>query len=418
VRIIFIAKEYPPYGENFATALFYPRLAQALVARGHVVYVVSQTPGKGQAIAEESGVKIFRVGPSPIRGNPFRRFLYSFNAFRKIVNLASNEPIDVIDAPITFGEAFFVSLQDKIPVVLQTFAFSGMFLETRSHGGVAERASLRVSALLEDISLRRAERIIANSPHTYRYLLERKRIRPDRISLIWESRIDLKEFNFVPSDIRSRRGIGAGVPLILNVGWLQPRKGLHVLVEALQRIGIRFPEALVVLVGRDTPTAPGGGSFRAYLSAHARRFGVVEKMMFIDEYLPRQELVRLYSASDVFVMPSLSETFGWPVIEAMACCRPVVATSTGIAPDLGVSLPTFALIRRDDAVGLADAIVQILDMPRDVRETQARLHRHFVEERFSFERMVDQILEVYDEAAKSRRRKARNLMTRVRGGNG
>lgn len=407
MNIVFLAKEYPPYGLNFASALFYPRLAQALVERGHRVHVISQAPDGRETFQEDHGVTVHRVGPSPRSGSALRRGLYSFNAWRRLTRLAKSERIDLVEASAFFGEGFFCSLWKPAPLVVQSFAFSDMFLTTGSYGGFAEMVSLRISALLEDVSLRRADKIIANSPATYRYVVERKGISKGRVALIWESRIDLDKYRFTPSDIRTSLGISTEALLVLYVGWLQARKGLHILAQALPQILAHVPSAVFVFLGRDTLTAPGGGSFKRFLLNCALGSGISTNVKIIEDFLPEQDLVRLYSACDVFVLPSLSETFGWPVVEAMACSRPVVATATGIAPEMEGASPVFRVVPPGDAEALADAIISVLAVPKEDRERLAASHRRVVEECFSFERMVEQLLKVYQQViaeAKAKRR--------------
>lgn len=334
-----------------------------------------------------------------------RRALYSLNAWRELRGLAKQERVDIVDASVFLGEGFLCGTWKQAPVVLQTHAFSEMFLSTKSYRSLVEMASFLLSALLEDMSLRRADRIIATSPDTYRYVVERKGIPKDRVSLIWDSRIDLDKYRFTPSDIRTSLGTSTEALLVLYVGWLQARKGLHILAQALPQILAHVPSAVFVFLGRDTLTAPGGGSFKQFLLSCAHKNGISTNVKIIEDFLPEQDLVRLYSACDVFVLPSLSETFGSPVIEAMACGRAVVATATGIAPELEGVSPAYVVVPPGDPEALAQAIVKVLSIPREEREALAAGHRQMVEERFSFERMVDQILRVYAEVIAERGRK-------------
>ena len=98
------------------------------------------------------------------------------------------------------------------------------------------------------------------------------------------------------------------------------------------------------------------------------------------------------------MLPSLSETFGWPVIEAMACCRPIVATATGIATELKGMSHVLMIVPLGKPEPLAQAINRLLSMPKEEREHLAANHRQIVEKLFSFRRMVDSILSVYQEA--------------------
>lgn len=397
MRIAYLSKEYPPYGLNFASALFYPKLAGALSQRGHEVHIISQAV-KGKEEHVEEGIYIHRVGPPPKTGSGVTRMRYNLSAWLKLRELVDKYAIEVVDAPITFGEGFMYSFRKQTPLVLQTFAFSDMFLKTKSYNGASERLSFMLSSYLESISLKRADKIIANSPQTYRYLIEEKKITDERVRLVWESRIDLEKFKFTPSDIRAKLGVPSESPLILYVSWLQARKGVHILCDAVPQVIKHLPQALFVLLGRDTDSAPGGGSFKQYIFNSARRLGFLSNIRIIDDFIPEAELIQLYSACDVFVLPSLSETFGWPLIEAMACGRPVVATATGIAPEFDGISRALVVAPPGEPEALAQAIIKLLSIPKEEREHLAASHRQIVEERFSFQRMVDSILSVYEQA--------------------
>jgi glycosyltransferase involved in cell wall biosynthesis len=396
MRIVYLSKEYPPYGLNFASALFYPKLAKALVKRGHEVYVVSQAVN-GKECYEDQGVVVYRVGPTPRYGSGITRMMYNSSAWLKLRELIKKNRIDLVDAPVTFAEGFIYSIFKQTPLVLQTFAFSDMFIETKSYNRFGELVSFWISSYLEDISLKRADKIIANSSVTYDYLVKRKRVSPEKIELILEARIDLDIFRFRKSDIRKRLGIPSNSPLILYVGWLQARKGPHILLKAIPYVLRHFPSALFVYLGRDTNTALKGQSFKKYILETSKQHGFLENVVIIEDFLSTDELVELYSACDVFVLPSLSETFGWPTIEAMACGKPVVATRTGIASELEGLTPGLKVVRPGDAQSLAKAIVEFLTQDSTHKREASLINRRIVEEKFSFEKMVEQIISVYKE---------------------
>lgn len=79
---------------------------------------------------------------------------------------------------------------------------------------------------------------------------------------------------------------------------------------------------------------------------------------------PSQDRLRdLYAACDVFVSASRSEGFGLPILEAMACRTPVVATRTGCAPDVITDGIEGYVEEIEDAVQLAERLAQVLDSP-------------------------------------------------------
>jgi glycosyltransferase involved in cell wall biosynthesis len=118
--------------------------------------------------------------------------------------------------------------------------------------------------------------------------------------------------------VRSRLGITS--PFILTVGDLQPRKNQTGLVAAFADMIRSRPELphQLVLAGKDTFQA---GDVRK-AAAHS---GVADRIHFTG-FVSDAELVQLYNACESFVFPSFYEGFGLPLLEAMACARPVACS--------------------------------------------------------------------------------------------
>ncbi len=122
------------------------------------------------------------------------------------------------------------------------------------------------------------------------------------------------------------RRLGVERPYLLTVGTLQPRKNLLRLFRAMDRLAQAGLPHRLVLAGR-----------RGWLFEPIRR--ELERRMLEGRclwlgYVPDAFLPALYCGADALVMPSLYEGFGMPVLEAMACGTPVVASRAGALPEL------------------------------------------------------------------------------------
>ena len=120
---------------------------------------------------------------------------------------------------------------------------------------------------------------------------------------------------------------------VLYVGGISPHKNLGTLLDAFARLR-RDPtcsDCRLVLVGDYS----GDVFYSAYdeLRQKTKLLGLGEAVHFTG-YVADEDLVHLYSAAEVFVLPSLLEGFGLPVIEAMACGAPVVASRRGALPEV------------------------------------------------------------------------------------
>jgi glycosyltransferase involved in cell wall biosynthesis len=168
-------------------------------------------------------------------------------------------------------------------------------------------------------TLRRAAAVIAVSHSTAEDLNRLFEAAPDRISVIYEAADEV----FKPvADERAgevlRRHDLRG-PFILSVGELRPHKNFERLIEAYAGAGCSNSHDLVI-VGQRYRDYRGPQQITAELS-------VVDNVRFLTA-TSSEDLVALYSAADVFALVSLYEVFGLPVLEAMACHTPVVASST------------------------------------------------------------------------------------------
>ena len=151
-----------------------------------------------------------------------------------------------------------------------------------------------------------------------------------------------------------------GIPdagFILFVGGADPRKNHRVFLESISQCVPALNGRAVVLVG--DAVHPFGDyrqtADRLGLDSHVRCPGRIN----------RRDLQVLYSYADLFVFPSLYEGFGMPVLEAMACGAPVIASSTSALPE--VAGDAAVLVDPEDVEALSRAIVAVLD-DREKRE--------------------------------------------------
>jgi glycosyltransferase involved in cell wall biosynthesis len=144
----------------------------------------------------------------------------------------------------------------------------------------------------------------------------------------------------------------AGVPLILYVGGISPHKNLERLLRAAKRV--REPWHLV-LVG-DYSNDSFFSSYKEVVElSHA--LNIVDRVTFTG-YIPDADLVVLYNLATMLVLPSLSEGFGLPAIEAAACGLPVAASNRGSLPEV---VGEAGLLFDPSSEGeIADAIARLL----------------------------------------------------------
>jgi glycosyltransferase involved in cell wall biosynthesis len=244
----------------------------------------------------------------------------------------------------------------------------------------------------------RGERVIAISQfiasHIHQYYgtgWERVRVVPRGIDL------DI----FDPSKVSPERIIQLsttwrlpdGVPVIMLPGRLTRWKGQPVLIEAMARMRdqLGWEDMRCLLVGSDQ----GRTDYRDELVAQTQRLGLVDVVHIIDDC---RDLPAAYMLADVVVSASTDpEAFGRVIVEAQAMGRPVVASDHGGAKETVIANETGWLVPPGDAMALANAISDVLEMDIDLRKKRADQAILHARSNFSKARMCQETLAVYRE---------------------
>ena len=200
-----------------------------------------------------------------------------------------------------------------------------------------------------------------------------------------------------------RLGIDPDRPTIVFVGRITRQKGLPHLLRACEQL----PADVQVILCAGAPDTPEIKAEVEGLVARLRekRTGVV----WIEEMLPRPELIAVLAASDVFVCPSVYEPLGIVNLEAMAVGLPVVGSATGGIPDVIVDGETGLLVPIDqvqDGTGTpidparfeADLAERLTTLVTDTEaaRTMGQAARRRVEEHFAWQAIAQRTMDVYN----------------------
>jgi glycosyltransferase involved in cell wall biosynthesis len=223
---------------------------------------------------------------------------------------------------------------------------------------------------------------------------------------------------------------------ILLVGRISPEKGIHILLEAFQRLVEEEDSLRLIIIGPDliVPMEVIVNISDSDMVSQLRRFydttvwkrlrtwlknryprrlswlrdttygGVLramvqgkmaERVRFVG-FIPNEDLSRWYREADLLVLPSVYETFGMPLIEAMASGTPVLATRIGGIPEVVDDGRTGILVEPGSSAQLAQGIKSVIH--DDVLLQQMGIEgRRRVVEKFSWEKTVDTLLQYYGE---------------------
>lgn len=238
-----------------------------------------------------------------------------------------------------------------------------------------------------DVAVRNTDHIIAVSQSTSEDLQRLLGVAESKISVIYEAASPL----FRPVDdhqameaVRQRYGISE--EFILFVSTIEPRKNLPTLLEAFRLLLDRYAStAKLVIAGKL------GWLVDDSLAAVERLH--LEQHVVLLQQVPPEDLLYLYNAARMLVMPSFYEGFGLPALEAMACGTPVIVSNVSSLPevvgDAGILVPP------QDAEAIAVAMWRVLSDSHLREEMRAKgVARASC---FSWEKAARETLEVYHE---------------------
>ncbi|MDY6838682.1 MAG: glycosyltransferase family 4 protein [Thermodesulfobacteriota bacterium] len=226
-------------------------------------------------------------------------------------------------------------------------------------------------------------------------------------------------FNGVDVDIAkydyriAKNETGTKPPDLLFVGRVSPEKGVHILIEAVQIVRRSFPKVRLAIIGakgqlpfeyivglsdEDVVSELSffyrqNSSYYDQLVAQVRQLKLETAISFLGK-LPRKDLVRHYHAAKMLINPSLSESFGMTLVEAMAASTPVIATRIGGMTDIVVDGETGYLTDPGDASPLAEAIIHLLSHA-ELRTSMGKAARQRAIETFSWEQRAEDLLSRY-----------------------
>jgi glycosyltransferase involved in cell wall biosynthesis len=210
-------------------------------------------------------------------------------------------------------------------------------------------------------SVRKADRIGVQCADARRTLLKYVDRDPDAVDVVYNRVSDLGSVQAGDDAAVLAQVMGRRRPYILYISRLYPFKNHERLIEAFASIRAQFPDLALVLAGSDDQ---GGGARE--LRSVAEGLGVGGDVVFTGK-VPQPAIPVLYRNAEFSVFPSLEETFGLPVLEAMSMDCPVVTSNVSsmaeIAGDAAV------LVDPLDVTGIADGLRRVLmdgDLKREL----------------------------------------------------
>ena len=233
-------------------------------------------------------------------------------------------------------------------------------------------------------SVARATHILADSEATKQDLLAIWQVSDEKVSVLYsgvsEAFIRVEDMGRITA-VRQKYHLGDN-PYLLSIGTVQPRKNYQMLIQAFAPLADKFPHNLYI--------AGGKGWLYDEMMAEVEKQGIADRVRFIG-FVDDEDLPTLYSAADLYLFPSIYEGFGLPMLEAMACGVPVIASDVSSLPEVGgetaVMIPPHDLLQWTQKI---DALLSNLEQ----RQQMAAAGYQQVQ-KFSWQKAAIQLLSIY-----------------------
>mgnify|MGYP003945563329 CR=1 FL=1 len=349
MRIGIISETYPP--EINGVALTVHSLATGLAARGHQVDLIR--PRQPQPHQDEPGIDVLSVRGGALPRYPGLRFgLPAGRTLRQHWRQQRPDAIYVATEGPLGWSAVRTAARLGIPV---SSGFHTRFDSYADHYGLG-----LLTPLVRGYLRRFHQRGAATLVPTDALARELQAMGICNARLLRRA-VDTQLFhpNQRDDNLRDAWGVDTATPVVLYVGRIAPEKNLELAVQAFRAIQQRIPKARYVWVG--------DGPARAALEA--------ANADFIFAGMQRDEaLARHYASADLFPFPSLSETFGNVILEALAAGLPVVAYAEGAAREHLVDGVNGYCIESGNAPAFIDAATRLASNPALIRHMGRAAH--------------------------------------------
>src|SRR6266540_306272 len=344
-------------------------------------------------------VKGYPVWPDA-KQNTDPRFAGALDAFYRSLAMAK----DTLDAGLVHCHTWYTDMAGVLAKTLWDvpFVLTIHSLEPLRPWKVEQLGNAyHLSSWIERTGIAHADAVIAVSQETRNDVLRFFPIAPEKIHVIHNG-IDLQEYRqSTTTDALVKRGVDPDKPFVLFVGRITRQKGIIHLVNAIPEID---PALQVVLCAGAPDTQEIGQEMTDRVAeVSAGRANVI----WIQEMLPREDVIQFYSHAAVFCCPSVYEPFGIINLEAMACATAVVASAVGGIPEVVVPGETGLLVDLKLKEGtfepvdparfshdLAAGINQVALDPA-LREKFGKNGRKRVEDHFSWTAIAQRTLDLY-----------------------
>ncbi|TAH42954.1 MAG: N-acetyl-alpha-D-glucosaminyl L-malate synthase BshA [Bacteroidetes bacterium] len=358
---------YPTFGGSGVVAT---ELGKALAEKGHQIHFITYSqPVRLEHFSENVFYHEVGVADYPL----FDYAPYETALTSKLVDVARFEKLDLVHVHYAIPHASVAYMAKKI---LETFGLKLPFITTL-HGTditlVGKNASYNP---VVTFAINHSDAVTSVSANLKEDTYKNFEIK-NEIQVI-PNFIDLRRFSKQYKDHFKRAIAPNGEHLIVHASNFRPVKRVRDVVSVFFKILNKMPAKLLLI---------GDGPDRNMIEKECRECSACDHIRFLGKMEAVEEIL---SISDLFVLPSETESFGLAALEAMACQVPVISSNSGGIPELNVHGKTGFMSNVGDIDDMARNAIYILEKPERLKEFK----RNALEHAMTFD--IQKILPVYE----------------------
>ncbi len=394
MRIGLFTPNYPGVTGEGGIGTYTRNLAHALCELGHELHVLTSAACPQQVADGPVAVHVIRRGYVRILDRLLPESGNCYRVRREMRRIVRQHRLDIVEFPNWEGFGVLFCLRRTVPVVVRLVTSSQ---ESQEIDGTQTSRLVRWDVRRERWLVRLADRIVTHSEAHRRRMAGELRIDPGHIHVV---HLGVPVHPSFSRPARQESGL-----TVVHLGRMEKRKGVTDLLCAIPQVLSEVPETRFLFIGSDRPHCPGGRTHAQFIREEFPA-AVQEKISLLGK-LPDEEVDRILQQADLLVSPSLYESFGLVLPEAMRWGLPVIGSTAGAIPEIVEDGKTGLLVPPASPGELAQAIIALLVDPerRCALGEQGRRH---VERHFSIERMALNVEILYTETLRTWHKRTRS----------
>lgn len=349
---------YPTYGGSGVLAT---ELGIALSQKGHNIHFISYRQPVRLETEFHSNINFHEVRP---RNYPLFEFPpYELTLISKIIEVVKFEKLDVLHVHYAIPHAFSAYNAKEI------LASEGIHIPvvTTLHGtDVTLVGKDRYLEPVVSYSINQSDAITAVSHFLKKETLEHFDVKKE-IQVIYNF-VDLQKFQKKSFDHFKNSIAPNGEPIITHTSNFRSLKRVDDALKVFAKVRQTTPAKFLLI---------GDGPERSNMEDLCRRLDLCDDIRFLGKVNSVEDIL---SISDVFILPSQTESFGLAALEAMACQCPVISTNVGGLPEVNIDGQTGFLAEVGDIDAMAERTIEILsndDLRKDLRAAAYKQAQRF-----------------------------------------